>query len=98
MNNQKKSLRNRIFKRYHSIHGKFLDAEVTIAQRRFNEFCKTNLLEYLPRNHKNIRILEIGSYKGFILKWLEDQGFLNIEVECITRIHIAHCMIKITKL
>jgi len=77
MSNQKNYLRNEIFNKYHSIHGKFLGAETTVAQKRFNEFCKSNLLEYLPRNHKNIRILEIGSHKGFILKWLENQGFSN---------------------
>jgi len=73
----KNYLRNEIFDKYHYIHGKFLDAETTFAQKRFNEFCKYNLLKYLPRDHKNVRILEIGSHKGFILKWLENQGFFK---------------------
>ncbi len=78
MNSQKNYLKNKIFDRYHSIHGKFLGRDIYAIQKTFDEFCKFNLLKYLPHDCKT-RILEIGSHKGFILKWLENSGFQNIE-------------------
>ena len=69
-------LKNKIFDRYYSIHGKFLEGDVTIKQRWFNNLCEVNCAEHILSGGK---ILEIGCGRGYILKWLGNKGYSNIE-------------------
>lgn len=69
-------LKNRIFNKYHSVHGKFLDGDRTIKQKWFNNLCEVNYAEHILSGGK---ILEIGCGKGYILKWLGNKGYSNIE-------------------
>lgn len=71
-------LRNKIFDKYYSVHGKFLDEEIGGRQRWFDNLCEANYARYIP-SLREVKILEIGCGKGYILKWLQSKGYFNIE-------------------
>jgi len=70
-------LRNKIFNKYYSVHGKFLGGEMGSRQRWFNNLCEANYAKHIPSGGG--KILEIGCGKGYILKWMRDKGYSNIE-------------------
>ena len=71
-------LRNKIFRRYYSVHGKFLGGQINIdRQRWFNNLCETNYAKHILSGGG--KILEIGCGKGYILKYLQSKGYSNID-------------------
>lgn len=70
-------LRDKIFNKYYSVHGKFLGGQVNIdRQTWFNNLCESSYAKHIPSGGK---ILEIGCGKGYVLKWLYGRGYSNIE-------------------
>ncbi|MBA7523114.1 Ubiquinone biosynthesis O-methyltransferase, mitochondrial [subsurface metagenome] len=72
-------LRDKIFNRYYSIHGKFLEKDIVLKQRWFNNLCEANYASHLPIPGTGARILEVGCGRGYILKWMQGRGLSNIE-------------------
>ena len=74
--NMDMQLRNKIFNKYYSVHGKFLGGEMGNRQKWFNDLCEANYAKHISPGGK---ILEIGCGKGYILKWLRNKGHSDIE-------------------
>lgn len=72
-------IRKKIFNKYYSVHGKFLEKNVEIKQRWFNNLCEANYASHLPIPGTGARILELGCGRGYILKWIQERGLSNIE-------------------
>lgn len=72
-------LRDKIFNKYYSVHGKFLEEDIVLKQRWFNNLCEANYAGHLPIPGTGARILELGCGRGYILKWMQERGLSNIE-------------------
>jgi len=68
-----------IFEKYKEIHGDFSQtSDQKELQEQYDFFAEKNYSRYLKNVAKNAPILEIGSYLGHHLKWLQDNGFTNL--------------------
>lgn len=73
-----KDYRKLLFETYNQSHGLRLDADFQGKRQWFRKYVAKYYLPLINSSRKEVKILEIGCGKGFLLEALSDRGFNNL--------------------
>lgn len=71
------SYKEKLFDKYHSIHGANIDSDADAKLTFFSKYFNAYYKKFFPVD-KTVNVLEIGCNKGYFLKVLEGEGYKNL--------------------
>lgn len=67
-----------LFEKYHQIHGAFLDEDEQAKFIFFKKYFAKNYFQHLKPFNSQLKILEIGCNKGYLLNAISKSGFQHV--------------------